>query len=70
MGLEPFGEPAENFAPMGSDVGLLVIVKHGRIWYPTTDQTTTRRPLRIEIEGLDGELHLGTSCVLTGTNLD
>lgn len=65
-GLEPFGEPAETFAPMGNDDGLLILVKQGRIWYPTNDQSTTQRPLRIEIDGIDGQLDLGPSCTIVG----
>lgn len=53
-GFIPFGEPSEMFAPVGTDDGLLILVKHGRIWFPTADQTTTRRPLRVEIDGIDG----------------
>jgi hypothetical protein len=67
-GIQPFGEPDGMFAPMGNDDGLLVLVRHGRIWYPTDDQTTTKRPLRIQLMGLTGELQLGASCVLTGTD--
>lgn len=66
-GITPFGEPSETFAPMGSDEGLVILVKHGRIWLPTTDQTTTRRPLRIEIEGIAGEFRLGTTCTIVGS---
>lgn len=67
-GLRPFGEPTETFSPIGSDEGLLILVRHGRIWLPTPDQTTTRRPLRIEIDGIGGVIELGTSCVLIGTD--
>lgn len=66
-GLEPFGEPSEMFAPVGDDHGLLIVVKHGRTWFPTTDQTTTQRPLRIQIDGFPGELVLGRSCTILGT---
>lgn len=65
-GLEPFGDPSETFAPVGSDDGLLVIVRQGRIWFPTSDQATTQRPLRIEIDGIDGELDLGPACTVVG----
>jgi hypothetical protein len=69
-GVAPFNEPEEMFAPMGSDEGLLILVRLGRIWYPTSDQTTTRRPLRIEIDGIEGELAVGPSCAIVGTGED
>lgn len=51
FGLDPFTTPSANFAPVGTDDGLLILVREGRIWYPTEDQATTSRPLTITIEG-------------------
>lgn len=65
VGHAPFGEPSETFAPVGDDHGLLIVVKTGRTWFPTQDQSTTARPLRIGIEGLRSPLSLGTSCTIT-----
>jgi catechol-2,3-dioxygenase len=66
VGLAPFGEPLETFAPVGDDEGLLIVVKAGRTWFPTQDQRTTGRPLHVRVEGLSGELQIGTSCTITG----
>ncbi|HWV22700.1 MAG TPA: VOC family protein [Thermomicrobiales bacterium] len=66
FGLAPFGEPSETFAPVGSDTGLLILVKSGRIWFPTNDQATTNRPLKIGLSGVDGSLTLGEHCTIIG----
>lgn len=66
-GIQPFGEPDGIFAPMGNDDGLLVLVRHGRIWYPTDAQTTTQRPLRVEIDRFSGQFTPGGSCTIVGT---
>ncbi len=66
FGLQPFGEPSDAFAPVGSDDGLLIVVKEGRTWFPTDNQQTTSRPLRIELGGVTGHATLGHYCVITG----
>ncbi len=35
MQLPPFGEPGPDFAPVGDDDGLLIVVDNTRIWFPT-----------------------------------
>lgn len=66
FGLASFGEPSEMFAPVGSDAGLLIIVRSGRNWFPTDEQLTTSRPLAIDLAGVSGTLALGDHCTLTG----
>lgn len=66
FGLDPFGKPSETFAPVGSDEGLLIVVKSGRIWFPTSDQPTTTRPLRVDLAGVRGSLSLGDRCTISG----
>jgi hypothetical protein len=34
LGLRPYGEWDENFAPLGDDDGLLIVVRVGRGWFP------------------------------------
>jgi catechol-2,3-dioxygenase len=64
FGIEPFDTPSATFAPMGSDEGLIILVKQGRIWLPTDDQTTTDRPVRVEVDGVRGELTVGRATIV------
>lgn len=66
LSLDPFIPSSETFAPVGTDDGLIIIVRQGRIWYPTEDQTTTSRPLNISITGVTGELSLTPNATITG----
>ena len=34
LGLEPYREPSESFAPVGDEDGLLIVVRVGRGWFP------------------------------------
>jgi hypothetical protein len=34
LGVPTFGEHGNDFAPLGTDEGLLIVVKRGRKWYP------------------------------------
>lgn len=34
LGMEPYGEPGEDFAAIGDPDGLFIVVKEGRGWYP------------------------------------
>jgi len=66
FGFQPFNPPSDMFAPVGDDHGLLILVKIGRIWFPTEDQPTTTRPLRIGIEGVQEEINLDEHCTIAG----
>ena len=67
FGIEPFDQPSETFAPMGSDDGLIILVRTGRIWLPTGDQAALPLPLHVEARGIDGSLRLHPDCTITGT---
>ena len=36
LGLRPYGETSDTFAPVGDERGLFIIVHAGRIWFPDT----------------------------------
>lgn len=67
FGIEPFGHPSAMFAPMGTDDGLIILVRTGRIWLPTEDQAALPLPLLVEARGLDGTLSPHPNCTITGT---
>ncbi len=35
LGVAPYGEPEEQFAPVGDERGLFIVVRAGRHWFPT-----------------------------------
>lgn len=35
LGVAPYGEQAEHFAPVGDERGLFIVVRAGRHWFPT-----------------------------------
>lgn len=50
-GLEIFrGSESESFAALGDDHGLLIVVREGRAWYPTTDGAARLQPVRVALE--------------------
>lgn len=50
LGIPPFYDHDENFAPLGNHDGLLIVVSQDRIWFPTTSLRPARGPLAVEIE--------------------
>lgn len=44
--------PADNFAALGNDEGLIIIVKDGRIWFPT-DKESGKYRTKIKVEHND-----------------
>jgi catechol-2,3-dioxygenase len=52
-GLEPFNGTSAEFAPVGDEEGLLILVAPGRPWYPTRDVTAGPLPLTVEL-AVDG----------------
>lgn len=42
---------SENFTAMGDDYGLLIVVKRGRAWFPTSDQRADCYPLELTLRG-------------------
>jgi catechol-2,3-dioxygenase len=68
FGLDPFTPPSDEFAPVGTDDGLLIVVRSGRTWFPTESQKTTSRPLTITIEGVPTSLNLTPHITIRGMN--
>jgi catechol-2,3-dioxygenase len=68
FGLDPFTPPSDEFAPVGTDDGLLIVVRSGRTWFPTESQNTTSRPLTITIEGVTTLLNLAPHITIRGMN--
>ena len=65
-GLEIFrGSESEGFAALGDDQGLLIVVREGRDWYPTTSGAVARlQAVRVTLETDAGRTVCvsGTSC--------
>ncbi|GAB4210048.1 MAG: hypothetical protein OHK0022_42310 [Roseiflexaceae bacterium] len=49
-GAEVYGEGGPAFTALGDHHGLLIVVREGRIWYPTRDRLATPLPLRVAVE--------------------
>jgi catechol 2,3-dioxygenase-like lactoylglutathione lyase family enzyme len=47
FGIEPFGDWVDEFAPVGDQEGLFILVKEGRVWFPTTDALAFGEPPEI-----------------------
>jgi catechol-2,3-dioxygenase len=55
LGIRPFGQSSDTFAPMGDDHGLIIVVKRGRGWFPTGEAASVL-PLKIKLEGVAAPL--------------
>lgn len=55
LGVPAFQVPAEHFAPLGDDHGLLIVVSRGRRWFPT-GQPAEGAPIVIQAEGVEKEI--------------
>ncbi|NAZ80710.1 hypothetical protein GTR02_02610 [Kineococcus sp. R8] len=52
FGLQLFGDaPSADFAAVGDDDGLLVLVRSGRTWFPTHDATARPVAVHVQIDG-------------------
>ena len=58
LGLSVFETGSDTFTPLGDDEGLLVVVRLGRPWFPTT-QTAARLPLRLTLADAAEDLEAG-----------
>lgn len=64
LALEPYGQGGATFRPIGDVNGLLIVVEHGRAWFPT-DLPAHDMPLQVTIEGgPHAELAANDSCVI------
>ena len=51
LGIEPYREPRDEFAPLGDADGLLIVVRVGRAWFPY-DVAAGTAPIDVTIEGV------------------
>jgi catechol 2,3-dioxygenase-like lactoylglutathione lyase family enzyme len=47
FGIEPFGDWVDEFAPVGDQEGLFILVNEGRVWFPTADALAFGEPEEI-----------------------
>ncbi len=63
LNLNPWREPSRQFAPLGGEDGLLIVVPKGRIWF-MSDRPAEPFPLRVRIKGKrEGRLRIH-SCLI------
>jgi catechol-2,3-dioxygenase len=64
FGLPVFGTAAAEFTPLGDHDGLLIVVRQGRPWFPTTTVTPSLGPVAVTVELPSGgkSLALTASC--------
>lgn len=71
-GIETYGEaPGPDFAAVGDVHGLLILVRPGRAWLPTTDRRAAITPTTVEAAGSRAgtcTLGVGTSVRVVGTD--
>lgn len=68
FGIKPFNPPTDMFVPMGTGEGLIILVRTGRIWWPTKDQPATPLPLHVETGGVRGHLELNPLSTISGAD--
>jgi catechol-2,3-dioxygenase len=56
LGLMPWKEPTEKFAPIGDQKGLFILVEEGRIWFGT-DRASKRLPVSISMLGEEDKIY-------------
>ena len=62
LGVEVYADgEGEQFAPVGDEDGLLIVVKEGRIWFPDTSKPAVFAPLSLSLTTV-----ADTNCQLTG----
>jgi len=49
-GVRPWSGNRETFAAAGTKAGSLIVVKRGRVWYPTDAAAATRPPVAVETD--------------------
>jgi catechol-2,3-dioxygenase len=58
LGIAPFhGSESEFFTALGTETGLLIVVRQGREWYPSTGVAAEPAPLQLTLTGNDGARH-------------
>jgi catechol 2,3-dioxygenase-like lactoylglutathione lyase family enzyme len=57
LGIRPYGETSDTFAPVGDENGLFIVVRAGRIWFPDTGILAEPVPLAATIRNPHGTRH-------------
>ncbi|MDN8644580.1 VOC family protein [Stenotrophomonas indicatrix] len=59
FGLRPISPPSPQFAPMGDDEGLLIVVAADRLWFPEQKDLPNAQGLQLQVADVSGrgELH-------------
>jgi catechol-2,3-dioxygenase len=57
LGIEPYKDQYDVFAPLGDEHGLFIVVNIGRAWFPTTTTLSVAAPLRVTLSGRQPERH-------------
>jgi catechol-2,3-dioxygenase len=67
LGAEPYRDPGADFAAVGDETGLLIVVRRGRSWYPDRAMPATPLPLTVEVIDRSGALRTltGPPCTVT-----
>ena len=59
FGFDPYkGESVETFTAIGDILGLFIIVKIGRCWFPTKMDAAPIAPVKVTIEGVEEQQYL------------
>jgi len=59
LGIAPYKEHSDAFAPLGDDQGLFIVVAVGRPWQPTDDAYAAAAPMRVVVSGTSvGACHM------------
>lgn len=63
LGVAPYlGRASDDFTAVGDEAGLLIVVREGRLWYPTADTPAVADEMRVRVRlagGEERELRLG-----------
>ncbi len=54
LGLPDYKNRSESFRPLGDEEGLLILVKSGRIWWPTESAVAAPLPLELTLSNRSG----------------
>lgn len=68
MGIQPFGDISDAFAPMGTHEGLLIVVDRRRLWFPELRQPPGAKGVAATLDGVLPESRVvdGLGWTLTG----
>lgn len=57
LGLAPYKEQSDAFAPLGDEHGLFIVVRVGRPWLPTDDVYAAASPARVVMRGAREQIY-------------